>query len=76
MHVYAVMWTSEECPDDVDQGSVNITETSVTESTYTIEGLREGTSYTITVTASNAVGSVNSINGRTQEIGTYNETES
>ena len=72
MHVYVILWTSGECPDDVDQGSVNITETNVTESTYIIESLREGTSYTITVTASNTVGSVNSINGRTQEIGTYN----
>ena len=48
---YGVMWTSGECSDDVDEGSTTITETS-----YIIEGLREGTSYTITVSATNSAG--------------------
>ena len=48
---YEVMWTSYECPDDVDGGSATITETS-----YVIEGLREGIRYTITVSATNSVG--------------------
>ena len=48
---YGVVWTSDECPGDVDEGSATITETS-----YIIEGLREGTSYTITVSANNSAG--------------------
>ena len=48
---YEVMWTSDECPDDVDEDSGTITETS-----YIIEGLREGTRYTITVSATNSAG--------------------
>ena len=50
---YEVMWTSEECPDDVDEGSATITDGSTS---YTIENLREGSSYTITVTATNSAG--------------------
>ena len=50
---YEVMWTSEECPDDVDEGSATITDGSTS---YTIESLREGSSYTITVTATNSAG--------------------
>ena len=41
---YEVMWTSDECPDDVDEGSAIITETS-----YIIEGLREGTIATLSL---------------------------
>ena len=50
---YEVMWTSEEC--DVDEGSATITDSSTS---YTIESLREGSSYTITVTATNSAGTV------------------
>ena len=50
---YEVMWSSEECPDDVDEGSATITDSSTS---YTIESLREGSSYTITVTATNSAG--------------------
>ena len=48
---YDVMWTSHDCADDVDEDSATITETS-----YIIEGLREGTSYTITVSATSLAG--------------------
>ena len=53
---YEVTWerdTSGECPD-VDEDSANITDGSTG---YTISGLQEGSSYTITVTATNAAGS-------------------
>ena len=61
---YKVMWTSDECPDDVDMGSSTITETS-----YIMEGLREGTSYTITISISSAgTPSSDSVTGETQEI--------
>ena len=70
MDVYVVMWTSEDCPNDTDEGSTIITETIMTGTNFTIEGLRVGTSYTITVTASNAVGNATSIEAQTQEIGT------
>ena len=65
---YEVVWTSGECPDDVDEGSNTITDGSLS---YTIMGLREGSSYTITVTATNAAGSVASdpVTGTTEEIG-------
>ena len=54
MTSYEVMWTSDECPDDVDEGSTTIT--TITETSYNIEGLRGGTSYTITVNATNLAG--------------------
>ena len=62
---YEVMWTSDECPDDVDEDSATITETS-----YIIEGLREGTGYTITVSATNSAGTSpsDSVTGETQEL--------
>ena len=50
---YEVMWTSEECPDDVDEGSATITDGSTS---HTIESLSKGSSYTITVTATNSAG--------------------
>ena len=53
---YEVMWerdTSGECPDE-DEGSTTITNGSTS---YTITGLEEDSSYTITVTATNAAGS-------------------
>ena len=57
---YEVMWerdTSGECPG-VDEGSATITGGSTS---YTISGLEEDSSYTITVTATNAAGSAVSI---------------
>ena len=61
---YGVVWTSDECPDDVDEGSATVTDV-----TYIIEGLRGGTSYTITVNATNSAGtsSSDSVTGETQE---------
>ena len=53
---YEVMWqrdTSGECPDE-DAGSTTITDNSTS---YDIMGLEEDSSYSITVTASNAAGS-------------------
>ena len=63
---YKVMWTSDECPDDVDEGSATTTETS-----YIIENLREGTSYTITVSATNSAGTSPSdpVTRETEELG-------
>ena len=63
---YEVMWTSDECPGDVDEGSSTITETS-----YIIEGLREGTSYTITVSATTSAVTLPSdtVTGATQKQG-------
>ena len=60
-----MMWTSDECPDDVDEGSATITETN-----YIIEDLREGTSYTITVSATNSAGTTPSdpVTGDTEEL--------
>ena len=61
-----MMWTSDVCPDDVDEGSATITETS-----YVIEGLREGTRYTIIVSATNSAGTSpsDSETGETEELG-------
>ena len=53
---YEVMWerdTAGQCPDE-DEGSATITDGSTS---YTITGLEEDSSYTITVTATNAAGS-------------------
>ena len=68
MDSYEVIWTSDECPHDVDGGSATITETS-----YIIEGLREGTRYTITVTATNSAGTSPSdpVTEETEELGVY-----
>ena len=62
-----MVWTSNECPDDVDEGSA----TTITETGYIIEGLREGTGYTITVSASNSAGTSpsDSVTGETEELG-------
>ena len=57
---YVVMWerdTSRECPG-VDKDSTTITGGSTS---YTISGLEEDSSYTITVTATNAAGSAVSV---------------
>ena len=67
---YEVMWerdTSGECPDE-DEGSATITDGSTS---YTITLLEEDSSYTITVTATNAVGSAVSdpVTGMTGEAG-------
>ena len=50
---YEVEWTSEDCPD-VDGGSDTVTGGTTS---YTIEGLEEYITYSITLNASNAVGS-------------------
>ena len=67
---YEVVWerdTSGECPDE-DEGSATITDGSTS---YTITGLEEDSSYTITVTATNAAGSAASdpVTGMTGEAG-------
>ena len=59
--------TSGECPDvDMDNATISGTSTS-----YTISGLQEDSNYTITVTATNAAGSVVSVpvTGMTGEAG-------
>ena len=65
-----VIWKrdkSEECSDE-DGGNSTITDGSTS---YSIEILEEGSSYTITVTATNAAGSVvsDSVMGVTEEVG-------
>ena len=68
---YKVMWqrdTSLGCPD-MDEGSINITNGSTS---YTIVGLQENSSYSITVTASSGEGSSeisNNITAMTSEAG-------
>ena len=68
---YEVVWTSDECPDDVDEGSATFTETS-----YIMEGLRAGTPYTITVSATNSAGTSpsDSGTGETEELGNLVES--
>ena len=51
---YEVMWDRVTCPDDEDEGSTTIIDGSTS---HTIMALEDGSSYTITVTASNAIGS-------------------
>ena len=65
-----VIWerdTSEECSDE-DVGNSTVTDGSTS---YSIGNLEEGSSYTITVTATNAAGSVVSdpVMGVTEEVG-------
>ena len=67
---FVVIWkkdTSEECSDE-DGGNSTVTDGSTS---YSIENLEEGSSYTITVTATNAAGSVVSefVMGVTEEVG-------
>ena len=67
---YEVVWerdTSGECPDE-DEGSSTTTGGSTS---YTITGLEEDSSYTITVMATNAAGSAVSdpVTGMTGEAG-------
>ena len=68
---YEVMWqrdTSGECPDE-DEDSISLTDGSTS---YDIMGLEEDSSYSITVTASNAAGSSavsNTITAMTLEAG-------
>ena len=65
---YEVMWTSRGCPDDIHHDSGTTTDTS-----YTVEGLREGTSYNIIVSATNSAGTVYSdpVTEETQETGEW-----
>ena len=68
---YKVMWqrnTSGECPDE-DEGSISLTDGF---NNYEIVGLEEDSSYSITVTASNAAGSSevnNTVTAMTLEAG-------
>ena len=67
---YEVVWerdTSGECPNK-DEGSATITDGSTS---YIITGLEEDSSYIITVTATNAIGSAvtNPMTGMTGEAG-------
>ena len=67
---YEMMWqrdTSGECPDE-DEDSISLTDGSTS---YDIMGLEEDSSYSITVTASNAAGSAvsNTVTAMTQEAG-------
>ena len=65
---YEVMWTSDECPGDVDEGNATISGQR-----YTIKHLREGTSYRIVVNATNSAGAVQSdtVTGETNEAGEW-----
>lgn len=56
---YEVAWESSQCPDDVDQGSGNDI-TDLTSSSYDIYDLKDGTNYTIIVTAINSAGTSSS----------------
>ena len=67
---YVVIWerdTSEECSDEDGRNST----VSDGSTSYSIENLEEGSSYTITVTATNAAGSAVSdpVMGVTEEVG-------
>ena len=53
---YEVMWSSVQCPNDRDEDNHTITDGSTS---YTIDNLRGGTSYNITVIATNTAGSSN-----------------
>ena len=69
---YEVMWqrdTSGECPDK-DEDSTTITDGSTS---YTITGLEEDSTYSVTVTAVYSIGNVNSNTtvATTLEAGTY-----
>ena len=63
---YEVMWKSDDCPDDVDEGNATTTSNS-----YTIGDLRGGTSYNITVSATNAAGTStgDKVTANTNELG-------
>ena len=65
---HEVMWTSDNCPNDVDEGSATTTETS-----YTIQGLREGSRYAITVIATTSTGTTSSgsVTGETKKTREY-----
>ena len=70
VYSYEVVWeraTSGECPDE-DEGNATITDGFTS---FTITGLEEDSSYTITVTATNAAGSAASdlVTGMTGEAG-------
>ena len=67
---YKVVWTSDECPDYVDENRTTLNGVDEAITSYIIEGLREGTNYTITVSAINAAGtsSSDSVAGETEEL--------
>ena len=66
---YIVIWTSEECPGGVLGGNDTISGSSLS---HTITRLRGGTTYTITVTASNPAGT-NTSTSMTRETEEYGE---
>ena len=63
---YEVEWRSEDCPEDVDEDNDTTNDTS-----YTIDDLRAGTAYNITVSASNSVGmaTADKVAAETDELG-------
>ena len=65
---YEVIWTSDEFPGGVLTGTDTIIGSSLS---HNITGLREGTTYTITVTATNPAGTnpSNSVTEETEEYG-------
>ena len=65
---YIVIWTSKECPGGVLTGTDTISSSATS---HTLPGLRGGTTYTVTVTATNPAGTnrSNSVTGETEEYG-------
>lgn len=64
---YEVIWISGDCPGDVDEGNSTTTATS-----YTIDDLRAGRRYNISVSATNSAGTSSSdtVTAETTEQGT------
>ena len=64
---YQVEWSSNQCPDDLVQKEVDVS----TATSYSIPGLRPGTSYNVSVSAINSAGatSSNTVTLATQEAG-------
>ena len=63
---FELVWISDDCPEDVDEGNATTTSTS-----YTIDALRGGTIYNITVSSTNAAGTSprNRVTAKINELG-------